>query len=144
MHAGHAGAGGDQQVAVGGFADLKDLAIGEAFAGGIPAGGGPVKEHQAGIVEADPNAAGVILVDGIGRVAGQAFGLAVHHEDIVAPAAEAAVGADPEIALAVFEEAADHIDIVGIIAARSHEAVALEACHPVVGAGPDVAVLIRP
>src|ERR1035441_4585785 len=86
-----------------------NFAIGQAFASRIAAPFGPRKQHDAEIVEAHPNPAAAVLKHGILRVAGQPFGFSVHHENIVAPPAETAVGANPEVAFAILKQAA-HAD----------------------------------
>src|ERR1017187_7313246 len=91
-----------------------------------------------------PNPAGAVLKPGIGRVAGQAFGLSIDHEDIVAPPAETAVGPNPKVAFAILEDAAHAVAVLGILLGRGDEAVALEPRHAIVRARPEIAVAVRP
>src|SRR5439155_19448613 len=126
------------------LADGEDFVIGESFARGVAAVAVLGEQHEAALVETDPDAAVAVLKDGVGFVAGEPLELAVDGEDVVAQADEAVVGADPEIAFAVFEEAADQIAIMRVAADPGDEAIAVETCETAVGAGPDIAVAIGP
>src|SRR5579872_5378298 len=83
VHARQTAPSANQEIAVAGLADGKDLIEGQAVAGSKGTIGGPaVEEYKAAIVKSNPDAAGVVLEDDIGLVAGQTLGLAIHREDI--------------------------------------------------------------
>src|SRR5207237_3311366 len=103
----------------------------------------PSKQQHTGIVTPHPDPAFAVLVHRVRLVAGQTLGLAIHRENIVAPAFEPGTGADPKIALPIFKQRPHKIAAI-VAAKRRDEAVLFQPGQPVVGAGPDIAVAVGP
>src|ERR1019366_6805200 len=97
------------------------------------------EQHQSGIVESYPDAAGVILENGIGFVAGKAVLRAVGRENIIlAEPAQAAAGARPDVPFTVFKYTLRRIALPAHV--PGGKGIALHPRHTVAGCGPDIAV----
>src|ERR1019366_22224 len=140
VHADQAHAGGEEEIVIGAFADGKDFRLRHAVTRrkAAPVAG---EEHQPAFVKPYPDTAGVVLKDRVGFVRRQALGLAIDRERVVAKPGEPVVGAHPEIALAIFQKAADQVAVAAAFGG-SHKTVALKTRQPAVGADPDVAVAV--
>src|SRR5580704_10039572 len=139
-------ASGNQQVAFAVFANRENLVAREAVLLGIYPGRFAVHQfHQTTVVKADPNSSAMVLVNGGGLVAGQAFRFAVHAEQVVPQAVETAVHAHPEVALGVLINAAHPIALVVRTCQRAaDEAPIFQTRQTTVGSGPEVSVAIFP
>ncbi len=144
VHAAEAIAGRHQQVSTLILADRKHFIAGHPIGGGVSARPAIAEQHQAAVVKANPDAAATVLVDGSGLVAGQTLGLRIDGEHVIAKAVQPAVHPDPQIALAVFINAADPVKIPAAFAGGREETSLLKPRQPAIGAGPQVAVAILP